>query len=81
MKEISLIKEGLKVTNSKLSAIVRELLEKVDEVYEYITPWLNNFKEAGIINWLMGIAASLSCLVCLLVLLAALSTGKYYELN
>lgn len=63
------------MTNSKLSIIVHNLLEKVDNVYEHITPWLENFKEAGFISWLVGLGASLCSLCCLVVLLAALSTG------
>lgn len=65
------------MTNSKLSAIVHNLLERVDEVYGHITPWLDNFNEAGLVSWLVGLAAALCSLCCLVVLLGALSTGNY----
>lgn len=80
IKQVSIMREGLKINILKLSNIVRGLLDKIDHVWGTFLPLLQTFTGANDVSWLIGVlASSITLCVTLLVLIALSCTCCHAE--
>lgn len=73
LNQLTIMRNGLNETVSKLSLVVRNVLDQIESVWGRMLPILNDFKEAGYISWHIGLISCTSMLVVSLFLLIPVS--------
>lgn len=69
MRQLTVMRNGLNETFNKLSSVVKNVLDKIGNVWAKVLPVLDHFNEAGFISWLVGLVSCSSTLVVTLFLL------------
>lgn len=69
LRQLTIMRNGLNESFNKLSSVVKNVLNKIGNVWEKTAPLLDNLNNAGYLNWLIGLISCTSTLVVTLFLL------------
>lgn len=73
LRQLTIMRNGLNETMNKLSSVVKNLLDRLGNIWGKVLPVLDNLNEAGYISWLVGLISCTSTLVVTLFLLIPVS--------
>jgi hypothetical protein len=73
MRQLTVMRNGVNETVNKLSAVVKNVLDKIGSIWETVLPVADKFNNAGYFSWLIGLISCASTLVVTLFLLVPLS--------
>lgn len=73
------MKDRVYSATEKLTMVKQNILDRVDNAWEYVSPLFNGFKETSRLLWLFGISTSVGTLITSLILTAGLLLGMIHE--